>query len=116
PAGRGRRSRALQGYRGALPRAKTPRIQDVVSTSLKGIPHKLDSIAPRERVLCDRSGIRALLVAPVILPDGTLGGLLGAHDVVGPRDWTEDDVRVLRTAAEMVSYYFARHPELYEES
>ncbi len=76
----------------------------VVIPDVRALPPE----AAAERGILEPRGTRSALAMPVIGPTGNLKGFLGFDDVRGPRPWSEDDLRSLRVAAEMVASGAAR--------
>lgn len=60
------------------------------------------SLPDAERRFIESSGARSILLLPVGW-EGRWRGFLGFEDTIAAREWTQDEVRLLRTAAEMVS-------------
>jgi GAF domain-containing protein/two-component sensor histidine kinase len=56
----------------------------------------------REREILQQRGIKSFLVAPMAY-QGKLVGLLGANTFHHPKEWTEEDVSLLRIVGEMIS-------------
>jgi two-component system, cell cycle sensor histidine kinase and response regulator CckA len=58
--------------------------------------------------LLDEQGIQSLLIVPVRSAGGDLLGFMGFDDTTKPREWNDDDVQILRVAANMVATQLAR--------
>lgn len=57
--------------------------------------------ARAERELLEAQGIRSLLSLPVTI-DGSLAGFIGFDYLAGIREWSEEDINLLRVVAEIV--------------
>lgn len=60
-----------------------------------------------ERAILEPQSIISILVLPLWV-EGKWYGFIGFDDVEICRDWNQDDIRLLRTAAEMIGSYFER--------
>ncbi len=60
-----------------------------------------------EKLILQTQEIKSILVLPLFVGGGWWG-FVGFDDCVLPRRWEDDDVQLLRTAAEMISSYFER--------
>lgn len=67
----------------------------------------VDSFPPEERAILEPQLILSILVLP-IWSAGEWYGFIGFDEIRTRRVWTEADVRLLRTAAEMIGAYLAR--------
>jgi signal transduction histidine kinase/CheY-like chemotaxis protein len=68
----------------------------------------VEDFPQEERESLDPQGILSLLVIPIFV-SGSWYGFIGFDDNVNRREWSEDDVRLLRTAAEMIGAFFERN-------
>jgi signal transduction histidine kinase len=68
---------------------------------VKGLVKKLPK---SERVILESQGIQSILVLPLNVGSAWYG-FIGFDDVNSERDWDEEDVRLLQTAAEMIGGY-----------
>ena len=75
-------------------------------TLARGEPIKGKTITfpEAERALLEAQGIQSILVLPVHL-SGKWLGFIGFDDVVLAREWGDEDIRLLQTAAEMIGGY-----------
>ncbi|HYN85183.1 MAG TPA: GAF domain-containing protein, partial [Pyrinomonadaceae bacterium] len=102
---------SLRGH--ALPLRESPYAQRVLASD---VPLALDDW--REAEACELTevyaglGVRSALAAPVHT-GGARGGILELHDCRGPRQWTDDDKRLLGSVAAQVSVALT-NAELYE--
>jgi len=62
--------------------------------------------AAAERAILEAQQIRAVVVVPLTLSSGDLLGFMGFDDTRGPRDWSADDVSMLRAAGTMFAQYY----------
>ncbi|MGB2985341.1 MAG: PAS domain S-box protein [Phycisphaerae bacterium] len=60
-----------------------------------------------ERDVLEPQDILSILVLPIFL-EGNWYGFIGFDDTRTPRGWTEEDIRLLQTAAEMIGAFIAR--------
>jgi two-component system NtrC family sensor kinase len=67
----------------------------------------VESFPPRERPILDSRGILSLLSIPIRTSEKWYGQII-FHDTETPREWREEDVRLLRTAADMLGNFFDR--------
>ncbi len=68
---------------------------------------KTKSFADDERLRLESLNVKSVLVLPLWVQSRWYG-FIGFDDTVTEREWTEDDVRLLRTASEMISTFIAR--------
>jgi PAS domain S-box-containing protein len=73
----------------------------------KPIQGLIDSFPKSERAILEPQGILSILVLPLWV-GGQWFGFIGFDDVKTRREWDEDDIRLLQTAAEMVGTYIGR--------
>ena len=75
-------------------------------TLSKGEPIKgfVESFPKSERTFLDPQGIISILALPLWV-EGKWYGFIGFDDVEIRREWNEEDIRLLKTAAEMVGTY-----------
>lgn len=64
----------------------------------------VESFPKSERAILDPQGILSILVLPLWV-SGKWFGFIGFDDVEIHREWNEEDIRLLQTAAEMVGIY-----------
>lgn len=91
--------------------AAAPWWMDQLMTKSSTVIHGLDELPPEavlERQLLEMNGVCATAAVP--LSDGRVGliGFLGFDYVKTRGSWSEEDVRVLQTTAEMLVAYFSR--------
>ncbi len=67
----------------------------------------IDSFPKSERIILEPQDILSILVLPLWV-GGRWFGFIGFDDVKTRREWKEDDIRLLQTAAEMVGTYVGR--------
>ncbi len=67
----------------------------------------VDSFPESERVILEPQGILSILVLPLWV-HGEWYGFIGFDDVEIKREWNEEDIRLLQTAADMVDDYIER--------
>jgi PAS domain S-box-containing protein len=79
------------------------RWQDTLSQG-KPILGFIESFPKSEKVILEPQDILSILVLPLWV-SGQWYGFIGYDDVEIRRDWNEEDIRLLQTAAEMVSIY-----------
>jgi PAS domain S-box-containing protein len=97
----------LQG----LDTADAPWWVEQLSTQPSLVVQTLDELPPEaalERRLLEMHDVRATAAVPLM--DGRVGliGFLGFDHVLSARPWSEEDVRVLQTTAEMLVAHFSR--------
>ncbi len=66
----------------------------------------VETFPKSERAILDPQGILSILVLPLWV-EGEWYGFIGFDDVEIQREWNEEDIRLLKTAAEMVGSYIA---------
>jgi two-component sensor histidine kinase len=64
--------------------------------------------AAAEKEIIQSQGVRSLLVVPIDSKEGKLLGFMGFDDTEKCRAWSEEDIRLLRVASEMIARYFWR--------
>jgi PAS domain S-box-containing protein len=67
----------------------------------------IDGLSPEERRLLEAEGVTSILLLPVEAA-GQWNGFLAFNDTGKRRVWQEDDIRILRTAAEMIGSWLSR--------
>lgn len=67
----------------------------------------IDSAPPEDRRWLEEHGAQAMLLVPVRW-EGLWQGFLGFEDTQAAHGWSPDEIRILRTVAEMVGAYKAR--------
>ncbi len=82
------------------------RWQEILS---KGEPvmGMVESFPQVERYALEAQDIKSILVLPLIV-SGNWYGFIGFDDTKTPRKWNEEDIRLLRLAAEMIGSYIER--------
>jgi len=101
---------ALHGQRGAATATrpwlmeKIRRGEDVVITDVDELPVEAEA----EKAAFQARGARAMVLMPVRSPEGTLLGVIGFDDTMETRDWSSEDVMLLRVASEMIAAYLGR--------
>lgn len=73
----------------------------------KPIQGVVDSFPQSERVILESEGCLSILILPLWV-EGKWNGFIGFADMKIRREWNEEDIRLLQTAAEMVSIYIER--------
>ncbi len=73
----------------------------------KSIQGVVESFPQSERVILESEGILSMLVLP-LWEEARWYGFIGFADVEMKREWNEEDIRLLQTAAEMVGTYIER--------
>jgi PAS domain S-box-containing protein len=73
----------------------------------KSIQGFIESFPQSERVILEPQGILSILVLPLWV-EGKWYGFIGFDDVKIRREWNEEDIRLLQTAAEIVGTYIER--------
>ncbi|WP_199330496.1 PAS domain S-box protein [Microcoleus sp. FACHB-68] len=68
----------------------------------------LPDLAGSEKAILHARSVRSLLIVPIKFDSGELLGFIGFDDTEKCRQWSGEDLRVLRVIAEMISSYFAR--------
>ena len=64
--------------------------------------------ATAEKEIIQSQGVRSLLVVPIGSKEGKLLGFMGFDDTEKCRTWSEEDIRLLRVASEMIARYLDR--------
>jgi len=64
--------------------------------------------AAAEKAFLESTGVAAALVVPVRCPNGTLYGCIGFDSVASAREWSPDEMGILRVAANMLGSYIGR--------
>jgi diguanylate cyclase (GGDEF)-like protein/PAS domain S-box-containing protein len=72
--------------------------------AIAGCPRTFPS---SERAVLEPQGVRSLLALPVWVR-GQWHGFIGFDDVRSEREWSEEEVQILRTASEMIGAFFER--------
>jgi len=73
----------------------------------KPIQGFVESFPQSERVVLESEGILSMLILPLWM-EGQWYGFIGFSDEKKRREWNEEDIRLLQTAAEMVGIYIER--------
>ncbi len=71
--------------------------------TLSGLPPEAEGI----RAIWGALGVRSSLSVPLVLR-GKFAGFVGFHAIRGERSWSEEDIRMLATAAEILSFALDR--------
>lgn len=85
-------------------RAKLETGEPVVITDIALLPDE----AKNEKALSRLQHVQAFLAVPIQSRTGRTMGFLGFEEVHKSRSWSEEDIRLLRVASEMLSNYLAR--------
>lgn len=64
--------------------------------------------ATAEKEIIQSQGVRSVLVVPIGSKEGKLLGFMGFDDTEKCRIWSEEDIRLLRVASEMIARYLDR--------
>lgn len=83
---------------------KLERRENIVIPDVSALPPE----AASEKEILQPQGIRSLLVVPIDSKGGKLLGFMGFDDTEKCRAWSEEDVRLLRVASEMIARYLER--------
>lgn len=67
----------------------------------------IESFPSEERSIFQERGVQSLLAIPIYV-SGSWYGFIIFHDCVNPRIWEDEDVRLLRTVADMIGSYLER--------
>jgi PAS domain S-box-containing protein len=67
----------------------------------------VESFPEQERGILETQGILSILVLPIFVQDEWYG-FIGFDDTATLRKWTDEDIRLLQTAGEMIGAYFER--------
>ena len=89
-----------------LPYSDLPSLSASLSNGEIAVVHT-DQLKGREREIYEEDGCKSELNIPISVY-GTWVGSLGFADYVVDRDWKDDDVRVLQTAAAMIGSFWER--------
>lgn len=84
--------------------ARLEKGEAIMASDVDALPEE----AAPERIILKSQSILALLVVPIISPGKRLLGFLGFDDTEKNREWEDEDVQALSTAAEILSNYLAR--------
>lgn len=76
------------------------RWREMLSTG-NHIAGTVENLPPREQAFLERFRTKSVLLLPLGW-EGRWRGFIGFDDTLMPRDWSEDEIRILKTAAEMV--------------
>lgn len=83
---------------------KLERRENIVIPDVSALPPE----ATAEKEILQSQDIRSLLVVPIDSKEGTLLGFMGFDDTEKCRTWSDEDIRLLRVASEMISSYLKR--------
>ncbi len=86
--------------------ARLSRWQDVFARG-EPVQAVLSDLSPDEAEVLSQFGIKSLLAIPVLVA-GQWWGLLGFDDVENERRWTQEDIRLLQTAAVVIGAFIER--------
>jgi two-component sensor histidine kinase len=78
--------------------------ENIVIPDLNSLPPE----ATAEKEILQPQGIQSLLVVPIDSKEGKLLGFMGFDDTEKCRMWSDEDIRLLRVASEMISGYLKR--------
>jgi len=78
--------------------------ENIVIPDISSLPP--EAIAEKE--ILQPQGIKSLLVVPIDSKEGRLLGFMGFDDTEKCRSWSDEDIRLLRVASEMISSYLKR--------
>jgi two-component sensor histidine kinase len=78
--------------------------ENIVIPDVNALPP--DAIAEKE--IIQSQGVRSLVVVPIGSKEGKLLGFMGFDDTEKCRTWSEEDIRLLRVASEMIARYLDR--------
>ena len=89
-----------------LPYRQVSRLQSILSQGLPccGI---VETFSKEEQEVLAEQGILSILILPITINDDWMG-FIGFDDTQRAREWSEDDIRLLQTAAEMIGCYWER--------
>jgi two-component sensor histidine kinase len=85
---------------------KLQRRENIVIPDVSSLPPE----ATAEKEILQPQGIKSLLVVPIDSKEGSLLGFMGFDDTEKCRTWSDEDIRLLRVASEMISGYL-KHKE-----
>jgi two-component sensor histidine kinase len=83
---------------------KLERRENIVIPDVSALPPE----ASAEKEIIQSQGVRSLLVVPINSKEGKLLGFLGFDDTEKCRTWSQEDIRLLGVASEMIARYFWR--------
>ncbi len=83
---------------------KLERRESIVIPDVSALPPE----ASAEKEIIQSQGVRSLLVVPIDGKEGDLLGFMGFDDTGKCRTWSEEDIRLLRVASEMIARYLER--------
>jgi two-component sensor histidine kinase len=83
---------------------KLERRENIVIPDVSALPPE----ATAEKEIIQSQGVRSLLVVPIDAKEGNLLGFMGFDDTGKCRTWSEEDIRLLRVASEMIARYLER--------
>ncbi len=83
---------------------KLKRRENIVIPDVNTLPPD----ATAEKEIIQSQGVRSLLVVPIGSKEGKLLGFMGFDDTEKCRAWSEEDIRLLRVASEMIARYLDR--------
>jgi two-component sensor histidine kinase len=78
--------------------------ENIVIPDISSLPPE----ATAEKKILQPQGIQSLLVVPIDSKEGRLLGFMGFDDTEKCRTWSDEDIRLLRVASEMISSYLKR--------
>jgi two-component sensor histidine kinase len=78
--------------------------ENIVIPDVSALPPE----AAAEKEIIQSQGVRSLLVVPIDSKERKLLGFMGFDDTERCRTWSEEDIRLLRVASEMIARYFWR--------
>jgi two-component sensor histidine kinase len=78
--------------------------ENIVIPDISSLPPE----ATAEKEILQPQGIQSLLVVPIDSKEGRLLGFMGFDDTEKCRTWSDEDIRLLRVASEMISSYLKR--------
>jgi PAS domain S-box-containing protein len=84
--------------------AKLRHGEDVIIPDCEALPRE----AAHEKRRMQDLGEKAAAIIPILTSTGRLMGCMGLVTMSQPRAWTEDEVEMLHTVAEMLGHYFSR--------
>ncbi|MEM1022857.1 MAG: ATP-binding protein [Myxococcota bacterium] len=73
----------------------------------KPVHGPVEDFPEAERIRLRAHGVQSILILPVWVMD-ECWGILGFDDMSGPRSWTETDIRLLETAAQVIGAFLER--------
>lgn len=78
--------------------------EDIIITDVDKLPEE----ANKEKEILKAQNILSLIAVPLMFDMGELCGFMGFDDTETTRSWSEEDIRLLRVAREMISSYIKR--------